>query len=167
MMLDSEFEPILHLVEEAARLEQSRGAEEMSSHLVRLGWEPEGSVSLPFPRRLGRAGLALGIEGDGESVVIGVTLREWPVDWDSAEYVRAATDGYEAPVRELLQWDERLTAEAGGRFEVEAEGLVLDPDECFFVQSVSRRVSRVHLTLGVEHLDPDDTPIRVSLHLSW
>lgn len=165
-MLDVDLEPVLQVVGEAVRFERPWNAEEISSELVLSGWEPVGSVSLPYPKRLGRSGLLLGIEYDVDLTVVGVTLKEWPTDWNSADYIRAVTEGYEEQIRDCRELANRLTSLLGQRFPVEQEELVLDKDEFPFVHVDCWKVADVHVILGLEHFDPDDTPIRVSLYLS-
>ena len=141
-------------------------AHTVSSRLVRSGWDPVGSVSLPFARRLAKGDLVLGIEGDGKGLVIGVTLKEWQPDSDSAGYVRVMRGEYEAAVSECQLVEERIIGRLGRRYEILPARQVFDRDEYPFVYSRNWKVSDVHVTLGVEHLDPDDTPIRISLYVS-
>lgn len=165
-MLDVNLEPVLPLVEVAARFERPWNPEQISSELVLSGWEPVGSVFLPYPKRLGRSGLLLGIEYDRDLTAVGITLKEWQTDWNSADYVRAVTEGYEEQIQGCRELANRLASLLGQRFSVEPEDLVLDKDEFAFVHVDCWKVANVHVTLGLEHFDPDDTPIRVSLYLS-
>ncbi|MGW1086977.1 hypothetical protein ACWD4L_11635 [Streptomyces sp. NPDC002596] len=164
-MPEVDLDHALQLVELAARFESPWDAERVSSELVQSGWEPAGSVSLPYPKRLTRKGLRLGIEDYEDLTVLGVTLQEWPVDWDSPEYVSDVTGDYEEKSRDCRELADRLTSLMGGKFSVEPEGLILDSDYFAFVWVDCWRVADMHVILGLEHLDPDDTPIRVSLYL--
>ncbi|MFJ8020356.1 hypothetical protein [Streptomyces sp. NPDC096311] len=166
MMLDVDSEQVLHVVDEAVRFECPWNAEEISSRLILSGWEPVGSVSLPYPERLGRSGLLLGIENDGYLVIVGVTLKEWQADLNSARYVRVVTEGYKEIIQDCREMANQLTSLLGQRFSVEPEDLVFDMDEFPFVHVDCWKVTDIHVILGLEHLDPDDTPIRVSLYLS-
>ncbi len=96
-MLDLDLEPVCRLVGLAAQFEQPWDAEQVSSKLVRSGGgEPVGSVSLPYPKRLGRDDLLLGIEYDYEDlVIIGVALKESPLDGDSHGHSKAVVEEYE------------------------------------------------------------------------
>jgi hypothetical protein len=140
-------------------------AERVPSELVLSGWEPAGSASLPYPKRLTRNELRLGIEDYEGLVVLGVTLQEWQVDWASPDYVSDVTGEYQGKVHDCRELAGRLASLMGEKFSVEPEGLVLDSDYFAFVWVDCWRVSDAHVILGLEHLDPDDTPIRVSLHL--
>ena len=166
VMCDVDVESLCELVGDAAQAEQPWVAEEASSRLVLLGWEPAGSVSLPFPRRLAKGDLGLGIGGDGKELVIEVALKEWPADSDSAENVRAMHGDYEATISECQLVEERIIGRLGRRYEIAPTGQVLDRDDYALVHSRSWRVSDIHVTLRVEHLDPDDTPICISLYVS-
>ncbi|MFI6034766.1 hypothetical protein ACIBBD_11495 [Streptomyces sp. NPDC051315] len=166
MMLDVDLGPVLQLVDGAVRFERPWDAEAISSALVRSGWEPIGSVSLPYPKRLGHNGLPLGIGHSGDLVIVGVTLREWQTDWNSADYVGAVTSDYEDMIDGCRQLANRLVSLLGQEFSVEPEDLVLDEDQFPFVHVDCWKVADIHVILGLEHLDPNDTPIRVSLHLS-
>ncbi|MFD3328697.1 hypothetical protein [Streptomyces sp. NPDC058701] len=164
-MLNLELEPLLQLVEMSTRFERPWSQERISFELVQVGWEPVGSVSLPYPQRLGRSGFLLGAACDDEPAYVGVTLKEWSVDWDSVDYVRAVTEGYEDQIRATRELADRFAALMGERFSVDREELILDADEFFFVHTECWKVSNVHVVLGLEHLSPDDTPIRVSLYV--
>ncbi|WP_210985847.1 hypothetical protein [Streptomyces sp. F63] len=157
---------MLELVEVAVRFERPWDAEEISSELVVSGWEPVGSVSLPYPKRLGLGSLLLGIEYDRDAVAVGVTLKEWQVDWNSADYIKAVSEGYKDQIHYCRELANRLVQLLGQKFSVGSEDLVLDKDEFPFVYVDCWKVANVHVILGLEHLDPDDTPIRVSLYLS-
>jgi hypothetical protein len=164
-MLDGDLDHALRLFELAARFESPWDAEQVSAELVRSGWEPYGSVSLPYPRRLTRNGLRLGIRDYEGLVVLSVILQEWRVDWDSPGYVSDVMEGYPEKVRDCRELAGRLSSLLGEKFAVEKEDLVLDTDYFAFVWVGCWKVSDVHVILGLEHLDPDDTPITVSLYL--
>ncbi|WP_405478897.1 hypothetical protein [Streptomyces sp. NBC_00009] len=164
-MPDIDLDHPLQLIELAARFEPPWDAERVSSELVLSGWDPAGSVSLPYPKRLTRNGLRLGIEDYDDLVVLSVTLQEWPVDWDSPDYVSDVTGEYEEKIRDCRELAGRLASLMSEKFSVEPEDLVLDSDYFAFVWDDCWRVSDVHVILGLEHLDPDDTPIRISLYL--
>lgn len=164
-MSDIDLDHPLQLVELAARFESPWDAERVSSELVLSGWDPAGSVSLPHPKRLTQNGLRLGIEDYDDLVVLSVTLLEWPVDWDSPDYVSDVTGEYEEKIRDCRELAGRLASLMGEKFSVEPEGQVLDSDYFAFVWDDCWRVSDVHVILGLEHLDPDDTSIRISLHI--
>ncbi|MFD4602087.1 hypothetical protein ACFWPQ_29170 [Streptomyces sp. NPDC058464] len=166
MMLDLDLEPVLQLVGLAVRFERPWDAEHVSSELVRSGWEPIGSVSLPYPRRLERDGLPLGITYDQDLVALGVTLAEWPVDWNSPDYAGAVADDYEGKIQDCRELAGRLAALLGREFSVESEDPVLDQEEFPFLHVDCWKAASVHVSLGLMHLDPDDTPIRVSLYVS-
>ncbi|CAM5419748.1 putative protein OS=Streptomyces aurantiogriseus OX=66870 GN=GCM10010251_69400 PE=4 SV=1 [Streptomyces aurantiogriseus] len=133
---------------------------------MQSGWEPVGSASLPYPKRLGRDGLPLGIGYSGDLVIVGVILKEWQTDWNLADYIGAVTSDYEDMIQGCRQLADRLASLLGQRFSVEPEELVLDEDQFPFVHVNCWKVADIHVILGLEHLDPNDTPIRVSLHLS-
>ncbi|WP_449343901.1 hypothetical protein [Streptomyces mexicanus] len=166
-MLDLDLEPVCQLVGLAAQFEQPWDAEQVSSKLVRSGWEPVGSVFLPYPKRLGRDDLLLGIEYDYEDlVIIGVTLKEAPLDGDSHGHSKAVAEEYEGHIRDCQELANRLISRLGSTFSIEPAEPVLDEDEFPFVHVDCWKAANVHVTLGIEHLDPDETPIRVSLYLS-
>lgn len=128
-MLDIDLQSMLQLVEVATRFDLPWEAEQVSSELVRSGWEPVGSVSLPYPKRLGFGDFLLGIEYDGDLVAIGVTLKEWQADWNSADYARTVAEGYGDKIDDCRELAARLASLFGQRFSVEPEDLVLDADE--------------------------------------
>ncbi|MFF4348151.1 hypothetical protein [Streptomyces sp. NPDC001530] len=164
-MLDIDLNHAFQLVELAARFESPWDAEQVSAELVRSDWEPAGSVSLPHPKRLARDGLRLGITDYEGLVVLSVTLQEWKVDWNSPDYVSDVMEGYPEKVRDCRELAGLLASLLGEKFAVEKEELVLDTDYFAFVWVGCWKVSDVHVILGLEHLDPDDTPITVSLYL--
>jgi hypothetical protein len=150
-MLDVDLDHALQLVELAARFESPWDAERVFSELVLSGWEPAGSASPPYPKHLTRNDLRRGIE-DYEGLA-------------SPDYVSNVTGEYQGKVHDCRELAGRLASLIGEKFSVEPEGLVLDSDYFAFVWVDCWRVSDAHVILGLEHLDPDDTPIRVSLHL--
>jgi hypothetical protein len=166
MMLEVDLEAVSQLVERSARFNRPWDAEQISSELVTAGWEPFGSVSLPYPKRLALGSLKLGILDAWDPAVIGVTLEEWPVDWNSAAYTSAVTGGYGDQIQAVQELTTRLNSLISHTSAVDPAPLVLDADEFPFVYAESWNVSGIYVTLGLEHLDPDDTPIRVSLYLS-
>ncbi|MGW8331178.1 hypothetical protein ACWGLE_25175 [Streptomyces sp. NPDC055897] len=157
-----DLDPACELVGQATRFERPWSAERISRVLVGSGWQPTGSVTLPYPKRLLREGLALGIESEDESVVLGVTLAQWSA---GAESDAVVADEYAAAIRECGELSSRLVAALGREYEVEAEGMVLDRDDYFFVHSVGWKVADVHLVIGVEHVHPDDTPVELCLYV--
>ncbi|WP_432180020.1 hypothetical protein [Streptomyces sp. NBC_00063] len=164
-MPDIDLDHVLQLIELAARFDSPWDAERVSRELVLSGWDPAGSVSLPYPKRLTRSGLGLGIEDYDDLVVLSVTLQEWPFDRDSPDYVSDVTGECEEKIRDCRELAGRLASLMGEKFPVEPEDQVLDGDYFAFVWDDCWRVSGVHVILGLEHLDPDDTPIRISLYL--
>lgn len=163
-MPDIDLDHAFQFFELAARFESPWIAERISAELVQSGWESFGSVSLPYPRRLTRDGFHLGIVDCEGLVVLGITLQEWPVDWKSPGYVSDVMDGYPGKVRDCRELAGRLASLLGERFSVEKEELVLDADYYDFVWVDCWKVAGVHVIVGLEHLDPDDTPIRMSLY---
>ncbi|MCM1968088.1 hypothetical protein [Streptomyces sp. G1] len=165
-MIDIDLESLRELVGLAAQFERPWGEERISAELLASGWEPVGSVSLPHPQRLGKNGLLLGVECDEDLPYVGVTLKEWEPDWDSADYVRAVTEGYEDQIRDAQELAGRFSALLGEIFSVEPEDLILDTEEFFyFVHTDCWKVGNVHVVLAVEHLDRSDTAITVSLYV--
>lgn len=165
-MLDIDLESVVQVVGLAVRFERPWDAEQASSGLVQTGWEPVGSVSLPYPKRLGRGDLRLGITYDQDRVALGVTLKEWPVDWDSPDCAGAVADDYEGKIQDCRELADRIASRLRRDCSVESEAPMLDQDDFPFLCAECWKVVNVHVTLGLMHLDPDDTPIRISLYVS-
>ncbi|PWK73353.1 hypothetical protein BCL76_102378 [Streptomyces sp. CG 926] len=164
-MIDIDLEPLVELVRLATRFEHPWNEERITSELLRSGWKAVGSVSLPYPQRLGRNGLLLGAECDEDPAYIGVTLKEWQPDFNSPDYLRAIREGYEDEIRDSQELAGRFSALLGESLSVDPEELILDSDEFFFVHTECWKVDNVHVVLGLEHLSSDDTAITVSLYV--
>ncbi|WP_432180016.1 hypothetical protein [Streptomyces sp. NBC_00063] len=96
---------------------------------------------------MARNGLRLGIEDYDGLTVLGVTLQEWPVDWDCPEYVSDVTGEYEGRIGDCRELADRLTSRMSEKFSVESEGLVIDSDYFAFVWVGCWRVSGMHAIL--------------------
>ncbi|MFI7385965.1 hypothetical protein [Streptomyces sp. NPDC049813] len=162
MTREIDLSPLRELVGQAVRFESPWSGKQVSRILVEAGWEPTGAVSMPYAKRLVRAGFFLGIETEADETVLGVTLRQWSTGPQSDAVV---ADEYKTAIQECRELGARLIAALGRDFEIELGGVALDSDEYFFIHCDGWNIGNIHLVLGVEHVDPDDTPVEISLYL--
>ncbi|GIF72352.1 hypothetical protein [Asanoa siamensis] len=145
---------------------------ELSAELSRTGWSVFREVPTPYPSWLAKDGLRLailaGYEGLGR-VAVQVAIKEWAGDWSapesSSEYVRAVLSGYPAQIDEARRVGRDLIAALSAHHVVEPAAYARADETFAFVFAESWRIGRALLILGVEHLDPDDTPIELNLYV--
>jgi hypothetical protein len=165
-MIDVSLEQLVDLVGSAVRFDLPWDKDGVASELAELGWKPYGSIAFPHSTRMVKDDIRLAADVLGDVVFIGGTLKEWQPDWSaSSDYVKSVADNYESQIQDCRMLAEQFIPMLAERFEVEPEGFILDRDDFSFVHVDCWKVAHVHLIVGLEHLDPADTPILISIYL--
>ncbi|BEL05853.1 hypothetical protein Q0Z83_040440 [Actinoplanes sichuanensis] len=163
---------VLETVDLFASRDEDWEPAELSAELRRTGWTVYRAGSTPYPSWLEKSGLQVailhGYEALGE-VALQISLEDWAGDWSapesSSEYVRSVLAGYPAEIEESRRIGRELVAALSRRYPVSAEDHERSDETFAFVFSESWRAGRALLILGIEHLDPDDTPIELNLYV--
>lgn len=165
-MIDIILEKVIELVDSAVRFEVPWEERQIAAGLHELGWNASGSIALPNATKMEKDGIRLATEVFGSSVLIYAVLMEWRPDWTvTSDYVRSVADGYTTQIQDCRALASQLIPILAERYQIVPEDLMLDRNVFPFVYVNCWKVAHVHMVLGLEHLDPDDTPMLISLSL--
>lgn len=154
-MTMTDLDAVARVVDQILRAERALDKCELSSILVASGWESLSPSPSP-PVRLKRGEITAAILADGDLPFVQFIFHI--VAFDTTEYQQALATHYGDEIPRARKIASYILS-AISDFEMEVSDGKAIESNISLVWAECRRIGSAYLTIGVEHVDPDDMPI--------
>ena len=155
-MTMTDLDAVARVVDRILRAERALDKCELSSILVASGWESLSPSPSSPPVRLKHGEITAAILADGDLPFVQFIFHI--VAFDTTEYQQALATHYGDEIPRARKIASYILS-AISDFEMEVSDGKAIESNISLVWAECRRIGSAYLTIGVEHVDPDDMPI--------